>query len=143
MNADPVFQDRALAIFDEINEIETRVVRTMADAVSVLLDENFDGFVVEGEAPIALNQATNARQHFPSLRIVCLAPKTNDPQAATTAQQQKITRIASNSSQRSLRRQLQTFVSSLGQGERRRKGSTPAIRSSATSTSSLPRRFCR
>ena len=125
LNADPVFQDRALAIFDEIDEIETRVVRTMADAVSVLMDENFDGFVVEGEAPVAMEQATNARQHFPSLRIVCLAPKTNDPQAATTAEQQKITRIASNGSERSLRRQLQNFVSSLGQGGTPAEGIDP------------------
>jgi hypothetical protein len=124
LNADPVFQDRALAIFDEIDQIETRVVRTMADAVSVLLAENFDGFVVEGEAPIAMEQATNARQHFPSLKIVCLAPKTNNPQAATAAQQ-KITLIASNSSQRSLRRQLQNFVSSLGRAGTPAEGIDP------------------
>jgi hypothetical protein len=125
LNADPVFQDRALAIFDEIDDIETRVVRTMAEAVSVLLAENFDGFVVEGEAPIAMNQATNARQHFPSLRIVCLAPKTNDAESAIAAQQQKITRIASGASQRSLRKQLQNFVCSLAQGGTPAEGIDP------------------
>jgi hypothetical protein len=75
LNADPVFQDRAIAIFDEMDGIETRIVRTMSEAIGVLLAENFDGFIVEGETPVALEQATNARQHFPSLRIVCLTPR--------------------------------------------------------------------
>jgi hypothetical protein len=125
LNADPVFQDRALAIFDEIDEIETRVVRTMAEAVSVLLAENFDGFVVEGEAAVAMNQATSARQHFPSLRIVCLAPKTSDAESAATAKQQKITRIASDGIQRNLRKQLHTFVCSLAQGGTPAEGIDP------------------
>ena len=124
LNADPVFQDRALGIFDEINEIETRVVRTMAEAVSVLLAENFDGFVVEGEAPIAMDQATNARQHFPSLSIVCLAPKTNEAEF-TNARQQKITRIVSTASDRTLRKQLHTFVRSLAQGGTPAEGIDP------------------
>lgn len=125
LNADPVFQDRALGIFDEIDDIETRVVRTLAEAVSVLLAENFDGFVVEGETPIAMEQATNARQHFPSLRIVCLSPKTNGIDFANAAQQQKITRIASNSSDRRLRRQLHAFVRSLAQGGTPAEGIDP------------------
>ena len=124
LNADPVFQDRALGIFDEINEIETRVVRTMAEAVSALLAENFDGFVVEGEAPIAMDQATNARQHFPSLSIVCLAPKTNEAEF-TNARQQKITRIVSTASDRTLRKQLHTFVRSLAQGGTPAEGIDP------------------
>ena len=125
LNADPVFQDRALGILDEIDDIETRVVRTLAEAVSVLLAENFDGFVVEGEAPIAMEQATNARQHFPSLRIVCLAPKTAEADFTEAARQQKITRVASNCSDRSLRRQLHTFVSSLAQGGTPAEGIDP------------------
>ena len=116
LNADPVFQDRTLAIFDEIDEIETRVVRRLSEAVSVLLAENFDGFVVEGEAAIALEQATNARQHFPSLNILCLAPKPHDEEFVSMAHQQKIMRVATNVSKRSLRRQLRTFVHSLAQG---------------------------
>jgi hypothetical protein len=124
LNADPVFQDRALAIFDEIDDIETRVVRTMPEAVSILLSENFDGFVVEGENPIAIDQATSARQHFPSLKIVCLSPKTNDP-SPTVAQQQKITRIASDGSDRGLRKQLHHFVSSLAQGGTPAEGIDP------------------
>ena len=123
MNADPVFQDRALAILDEIDGIEARVVRTMPEAVSVLLAENFDGFVVEGEDPIALEQATSTRQHFPSLRIVCLSPK--DAKAVAAAEQQKINQIASDSSERSLRRQLRTFVSSLAHGGTPAEGIDP------------------
>jgi hypothetical protein len=125
LNADPVFQDRALGIFDEIDDIETRVVRTLAEAVSVLLAENFDGFVVEGEAPIAMEQATNARQHFPSLRIVCLAPKNAEADFTKAALQQQITRVVSNCSDRSLRRQLHTFVRSLGQGGTPAEGIDP------------------
>jgi hypothetical protein len=123
LNADPVFQDRALAVLDEIENTETRVVRTMPEAVSVLLEENFDGFVVEGENPIAMNQATSARQHFPSLRIVCLSPK--DPESLAAAQQQKITRIASDGAARGLRKQLKTFVDTLAQGGTPAEGIDP------------------
>ena len=123
LNADPVFQDRALSILDEIDGIETRVVRTMSEVVFLLLAENFDGFVVEGENPIAMEQATNARQHFPSLKVVCLSPKTNDADSA--AAQQQITRIASDSSERSLRKQLQAFVESLAQGGTPAEGIDP------------------
>jgi hypothetical protein len=125
LNADPVFQDRSLAILDGFDGIETRVVRTMPEAVSVLLSENFDGFVVEGEEPIAMEQATNARQHFPSLKIVCLSSQAKDPGAITTAQQQKITRISSESSERNLTRQLRNFVSSLAQGGTPAEGIDP------------------
>ncbi len=122
-NADPVFQDRALAILDEFDGIETRVVRTMPEAVSILLDENFDGFVVEGENPIAMEQATSARQHFPSLKIVCLSPRTKDADAAIA--QQKIRHIASDTTERNLRKQLQSFVSSLAQGGTPAEGIDP------------------
>jgi hypothetical protein len=80
------------------------------------LAENFDGFVVEGDPAIALEQATNARQHFPSLNIVCLAPTPYDEEFISTSQQQKIVRVATNVSERSLRRQLHGFVRSLAQG---------------------------
>jgi hypothetical protein len=123
LNADPVFQDRALAILDEIDGIETRVVRTMSEVVFLLLAENFDGFVVEGENPIAMEQATNARQHFPSLKVVCLSPKTKETDS--TAEQQQITRISSDSSERSLRKQLQAFVESLAQGGTPAEGIDP------------------
>src|SRR5947207_3019008 len=122
-NADPVFQDRALAILDEFDGIETRVVRTMPEAVSILLDENFDGSVVEGETPIAMEQATSARQHFPTLMIVCLSPRTKDADAAIA--QQKIRHIASDTTERNLRKQLQSFVSSLAQGGTPAEGIDP------------------
>jgi hypothetical protein len=114
LNSDPVFQDRAIAIFDQMNAVETRIVRTMSEAIGVLLAENFDGFVVEGEAPVALEQATNARQHFPSLRIVCLAPRGGESTQVTQgAEQQKIHRIVSGRSERQLRRDLHAFVDSI------------------------------
>ena len=125
LNADPVFQDRSLAILDEFEGIETRVVRTMSEAVSVLLAENFDGFVVEGDHPIAMEQGTSARQHFPSLKIVCLSPRTKDAEANATAQQQHITVIASDSSERSLRTELRGFVDSLAQGGTPAEGIDP------------------
>ena len=123
MNADPVFQDRALAILDEIEGIEIRVVRSMPEAVSILLSENFDGFLVEGESPIAVKQATSARQHFPSLEIVCLSPKTKETEGEEA--QQKITQISSDVSDRVLRKQLQTFVSGLARGGNPAEGIDP------------------
>src|SRR5438128_11851153 len=72
VNPDPVFQDRALAIFDQIEDLETQIVRNLSEAVQALLEENFDGLIIEGDAALALEQATNLRQHFPSLTIACL-----------------------------------------------------------------------
>src|SRR4051812_6999462 len=125
LNADPVFQDRSLAILDQFEGVENRVVRSMSEAVSTLLGENFDGFVVEGENPIAMERATSARQHFPSLKIVCLSPKAKEAEVAQAAQQQKITRIVSDSSERILRKQLHDFVSSLAQGGTPAEGIDP------------------
>ena len=113
LNADPVFQDRAIAILDEMDGVETRIVRTLSDAISVLLAENFDGFVVEGEPAIAFEQATNARQHFPSLQIACLAPTERGDETIATAEQQKIVRIGTGRSVRQLRSQLLDFVRTL------------------------------
>ena len=59
-----------------MDAVDLRIVRTLPEAVLALLAENFDAFVVEGEAALALEQATNARQHFPSLKIACLAADT-------------------------------------------------------------------
>ena len=110
LNADPVFQDRAIAIFDEMETMETRIVRTMSEAISVLLSENFDGFVVEGETEIALDQATNARQHFPSLQIVCVTPKADSESFARTAGRQKILCVSADASPRRFRAELLDFV---------------------------------
>jgi hypothetical protein len=113
LNADPVFQDRAISILDEMDAVETRIVRSMWEAIGVLLAENFDGFIVEGEAAIALEQATNARQHFPSLRIVCLAPGPHALESSGAADQQKIERIDTRRGTTRLRSQLCRFLDSL------------------------------
>ncbi|MEP6937249.1 MAG: DUF4388 domain-containing protein [Chthoniobacterales bacterium] len=113
LNADPVFQDRALGIFDNFPEVETRIVRTMGEAISVLIEEHFDGFVVEGETAIALEQATNARQHFPSLRLMCLAPLPHEAELKDTAERQKIPLVSSSGSERRLGQRLREFIDSL------------------------------
>ena len=113
LNADPVFQDRALSIVDMFNQVESRIIRSLAEAISVLLDENFDGLMVEGEAALALDQATNVRQHFPSLGILCLVPPRYGSEIDASAEKQKITLISSSRSCRSLQRELEKFVASL------------------------------
>jgi hypothetical protein len=110
-NSDPVFQDRALAIFDAIPKVETRIVRTLSEAVYILIRESFDLFVVEGEVTMAIEQATDARQHFPSLEILCLTPEIKDNQLQRQAAQQKIEIIDTSLSDRQLRRQLRAVVS--------------------------------
>jgi hypothetical protein len=113
LNADPVFQDRALSIFDTLEDVETRIVRSMQEAIFVLLEETFDALVVEGEAALAVEQATNARQHFPSLGIWCLVPPPYARGITTSAEQQKIALLNSTWSSRHLRRELEKFVHSL------------------------------
>ncbi|MDQ6654889.1 MAG: DUF4388 domain-containing protein [Verrucomicrobiota bacterium] len=111
-NSDPVFHDRAITLLDEIDGLDVLVVRTMQDAISALLAENFDGFVVESVPALALEQATTARQHFPSLRIVCLTERV-DGDFANSAETQKIGWIVTGSSESRLRRKLRNFVSTL------------------------------
>lgn len=113
LNADPVFEDRALGLFDLMDGVETRIVRTLSEAVSTLLGENFDALIVEGDAPLAVERATNARQHFPSLQIVCLVPPSKETQPTGVASQQNIRLIESNGSTRRLDRDLRNFVRSL------------------------------
>ncbi len=114
LNADPVFQDRSIAIVDEMDFVETRIVRSMPEAIGVLLAENFDGFLVEGEPALALEQATNARQHFPSLQIVCLASApAGASESNRSAEQQKIAWIDTRRSDFGLRSKLRRFVGSL------------------------------
>ncbi len=113
LNADPVFQDDALAILDMIDGVEVRVARTLSEAVAVLLTENFDAFVVEGETVLALEQATNARQHFPSLKITCLVPALEEGTIAAVAEQQEIGLILSGQRPSALDRELRSLVRSL------------------------------
>ena len=113
LNADPVFQDRTLALLDAVEGLQTRIVRSMPDAISVLLAENFDGFMVEGEAALALEQATSARQHFPSLSIICVTPRARVKAFAETVEQQNILTITTGRSTLRLRSQLRAYVSTL------------------------------
>jgi hypothetical protein len=113
LNTDPVFQDDALSLFDNMDRVETRIVRGLSDAVSVLLGENFDAFIVEGEAPLAVERATNARQHFPSLRVLCLVPQHKEAEPTAMAAQQNINVIQTNGNMRRLDRVLRNFVRSL------------------------------
>jgi hypothetical protein len=114
LNADPVFQDRALSVVGMFNEVESRIVRSLPEAISVLLEEHFDGLMVEGEAALAVDQATNVRQHFPSLGITCLVPPGYHSEIDASAEKQKITLISDPRSRQSLRRELEKFVSSAG-----------------------------
>ena len=110
LNADPVFQDKALAVLDCLEELETRVVRTLSEAVQALLAEDFDALIIEGESAVAIEQATNARQHFPSLKIACLLSQRPQAHAAEVADQQQITLVSIGRSEGRLRRALGRFV---------------------------------
>lgn len=110
LNSDPVFEDRALGMFSLMSNVELRIVRSLLEAVHIVLREDFDLFVLEGEGSLALEQATNARQHFPSLEILLLA-EAEDESLRQRATQQEIAIIATNCSDRALRRQLRQVVS--------------------------------
>ena len=110
LNADPVFQDRTLAVLDSLEELDTRVVRTLSEAVQALLAEDFDALIIEGESAVAIEQATNARQHFPSLKIACLLSQRHEAHAAELADQQQITLVSIGRSEGRLRRALIRFV---------------------------------
>jgi hypothetical protein len=90
LNTDPVFQDRALAVFDGIENLEMRITRTLSESILALLTENFDAFLIEGEPDAAIDQATNVRQHFPSLRIACLLASQPGEGSSSTAVLQNI-----------------------------------------------------
>jgi hypothetical protein len=113
INADPVFQDRALAILDEIEDLETQIVRNLSEAVQALLEENFDGLIIEGDAALAVEQATNLRQHFPSLTIACLLQNGRRSEVGPTAKEQNIELLSAARSDRRLRVTLARFVRSL------------------------------
>ena len=113
LNPDPVFQDRALACFDSLEAVEIRVVRSLADAISVLLRENFDAFFVENETALAVEQAANVRQHFPSLKIVCLVPDLRDFEAVSLAQLQNLKLMPVNGTVQQVSFDLRQFVQTL------------------------------
>ncbi len=145
LNCDPVFQDRALAMFDAMRNVEIRIVRSLTEAVHVLLREDLDLFVVEGESAISIEQATDARQHFPSLEILCLSNEIEDATLHEQAMRQNlqlvddriaaIARCAGSSAK---------FLPPLKEAKQSPpRASTPAIRWSAILTNFPPPKFCK
>jgi len=106
LNADPVFEDKALTVLETGGDTERQIVRTLAEAVAVLLGETFDAFLIEGETALALEQATNARQHFPSLKIICLVNGPPERETVAAAKQQSLELIASTQPVGRLRRAI-------------------------------------
>ena len=102
-----------MALFDLIAGVENRIMRTLSDAIGLLLRENFDAFVLEGEAAVAVEQAIHVRQHFPSLKIVCLVPEPVEGEVAVRAAQQNLQIITSAGSTRRLERELNNIVRAL------------------------------
>ena len=76
--------------------LRAELAATFGGAHEAGVRANHAVFVVEGEAAIALEQATNARQHFPSLNIICLAPKPHNEEFINAAHQQKIMRVVTS-----------------------------------------------
>jgi hypothetical protein len=112
LNADPVFQDQMLDVLAEIPQADVRIVRSMSEAIAVLLEENFDAFIVEAEPASAVDQAVNIRQHFPSLRILCVTPVRSPAEVVTNAQEQNVRMISAVNSWK-LQRGLTEFVAAL------------------------------
>src|SRR3954471_335960 len=103
LNADPVFNDNTLGVLVEMEGVELRIVRSLSEVITVLLEENFDAFVAEAEAQIAVEQAVSIRQHFPSLRILCVVPARKPAEAFAAAQDQNIRMLPSGNRRRLLR----------------------------------------
>ncbi|MGH8093317.1 MAG: DUF4388 domain-containing protein [Chthoniobacterales bacterium] len=98
-------------MFDAMRNVEIRIVRTLIEAVHILLREDFDLFVVEGEPAIAIEQAINTRQHFPSLEILCLLSEIEDANLHEQAMRQSLQLVTTDCSDRGLRRQLREILS--------------------------------
>ena len=112
LNPDPVFEDKALEILSMLDALEMHILRTLSEAVLVLLGENFDGLIIEGETALVLDQATNARQHFPSLKIACVVSRTLSDEQVAQAERQDILLIASKQRRR-FEQELKHFVLTL------------------------------
>jgi hypothetical protein len=112
LNPDPVFEDKALGILSMSDGIEMYIVRTLGEAVFTLLGENFDALIAEGAAILVLQQATNARQHFPSLKIACISWEPLDAEQIAQAEQQDL-RIIPSKHRGQLEKELKQFVSLL------------------------------
>ena len=111
LNRDPVFQDGALAILDSLPNLENRIVRNLHETVQILLREDFDLLIVEGEPTDAIEQAINTRQHFPSLAVVCLLSKPADEAQNQEAREQQIELVRTDLGRRRLRCRLREILS--------------------------------
>lgn len=114
LNGDPVFEDRALAVFETIPQLKMRIIRSLPEAIYTLMREGFDLFAVEGEPATAIAQAINTRQHFPSLEIICLVNEPESAELRDRAQQQSVKLVATGCTNRHLRRSLRRIISSFG-----------------------------
>ncbi len=88
-------------------------MRNLSEAVQALLEENFDGLIIEGDAALALEQATNLRQHFPSLTIARLLEGGRRSDVGSRAKEQNIELLVIGRSTRRFRVTLTRFVRSL------------------------------
>src|SRR5207302_11008175 len=113
LNHDPVFEDRLLSFFDTEEGLEIRVVRSVSEAVMVLIAENFDGFIVEGPPAGAIEAATVGRQHFPSLKILCVPWRRPKANLLDDADRQQILIADGTASAKRLRRDVMHFVRAL------------------------------
>ena len=101
------------AAMDEVLDLETTIVRNLSEAVQALLEENFDGLIIEGDVALAVEQATNVRQHFPSLTIACLLENGQRSAVSSGAREQNIELLPIGRSAWRLRASLTGFVASL------------------------------
>jgi hypothetical protein len=111
LNGDPVFEDRVLAMLDAMRNVETRIVRTLVEAIRFLMQEDFDLFITEGKPAIAIEHAIHIRQHFPSLEIICLVTEPEDPSSRERCSDQNIRIMTTMHRDRLLRRDLHAIVS--------------------------------
>ncbi len=72
--------------------------------------EAFDLFIVEGETPVAIEQAIHTRQHFPSLEIVALTEDEADASGRQDASNQNVELVPTDCSDRRLRDRLRAPV---------------------------------
>ena len=118
-------------------------MRNLSEAVQALLEENFDGLLIEGEAAVSLQQATNLRQHFPSLRIACLLQSARRPEVASTATEQNIELLPIAWSDRGLRATLTRFIRSLdSHAGTAAEGIDPRHSLIGNSTAEIPQMSC-
>ncbi len=97
-------------MIDAMRKVETRIVRSLAESVYILMREDFDLFIVEGETGVAIEQAIHIRQHFPSLEIVALTAESANSSLVREASEQNIELVASDCTDRRLRCQLRACV---------------------------------